>query len=313
MSLVGVSVVTLVSVYICQNVLIAASATLLAGIRALNGVLPRPLTYRQVLIIGRLIAPTGLVLPILALRQGGSELSPLRAQVWAASSMLPGAFTMTDGARIDLGIDSAHALLRVNAVTDVVLLFLAIGLVITLVPLLAEVRATFRSIQRAHALRNIGSVRVLVSDEEQVPFAAWLPGRSVIVLPTALLLRPIDVRLALRHEGQHHRQGDTRVIYATLLCRALFGINPAVHWLARQLFELQEFACDEALARQPGYCSHTYCRCLLRVAEAALGSRQTQLRAFMAQRDAFVLGQRIEAALRRPARLVRTPTAACSA
>lgn len=109
-----------------------------------------------------------------------------------------------------------------------------------------------------------------------MPFAVWLPGGSVIVLPAALLLRPVDVRLALRHEGQHHRQGDTRVVYAALLGRALFGINPAIHWLARQLFELQEFACDEALARQSGHCRHTYCACLLRVAETALGSRQTQ-------------------------------------
>ena len=109
-----------------------------------------------------------------------------------------------------------------------------------------------------------------------MPFAVWLPGGSVIVLPAALLLRPVDVRLALRHEGQHHRQGDTRVVYAALLGRALFGINPAIHWLARQLFELQEFACDEARARQSGHCRHTYCACLLRVAVTALGSRQTQ-------------------------------------
>jgi membrane-bound lytic murein transglycosylase D len=311
MSVVGISVVTLVGVYICQNVLLAASAALLAGIRALNGVLPRPLAYRQMLLIGRLVAVTAMVLPILALWQGGSELSPLRAQVWAAPSMHAGALTMTNGAQIDLGVDSVHALLRVNAAADLVLMILAVGLLITLVPLLAEVRAIFRSIRRAHVIRNIGGIRILVSDEEQVPFAAWLPGRSIIVLPTALLLRPADVRLALRHEGQHHRQGDTRIVYATLLGRALFGVNPAVHWLTRQLLELQEFACDEALARQPGYCRHTYCGCLLRVAEGVLGSRQFALRSFMARRHSFVLGQRIEAALRRPARLLRTPTAAC--
>jgi hypothetical protein len=39
MSAVGISVITLVSVYICENVLMVASAALLAGIRTLNGVL----------------------------------------------------------------------------------------------------------------------------------------------------------------------------------------------------------------------------------------------------------------------------------
>ena len=111
-------------------------------------------------------------------------------------------------------------------------------------------------------------------------------------------------------EGQHHRQRDTRYLYAVLLCRALFGLNPAVHWLIRQLFELQEFACDEALARRRSHCARTYCACLLRVAEAALPARQTRLRSFMASNRAFALARRIEAALQRPPRPLRAPAAA---
>jgi beta-lactamase regulating signal transducer with metallopeptidase domain len=308
---IGFSAIAIVSFYVCANVLIAAAAALLAGIHALNGILPRPLTYRHMLVIGRVLAVTGLFLPILALWHGSSELSPLRAQVWAAPSMHVGTGTIANGARIDLGVDSVHALVPVNAAAAVVLLILAIGLSMTLVLLLSEARATFRAIRGAHVIRSIGSLRILVSDKEQVPFAAWIPGRTFIVLPAALLLRPLDVRLALRHEGQHHRQGDTRLLYAALLGRALFGINPAVHWLTRQLFELQEFACDEALARRPGHCTHMYCACLLSVAEAALGTGQTRLRLFMARWHASALRRRIEVALRHPVRPMRAPAAAC--
>jgi membrane-bound lytic murein transglycosylase D len=310
MSLIGISAVAIVSVYVCANVLLVAAAALLAGIRALNGVLPRPLTYRHILVIGRMLAVTGQLLPILALWHGGSELSPLRAQVWAAPSMNAGTVTIANGARIDLGLDSKHALVSVDAAAGMALSILAIGLVVTLVPLFSEARATIRAICGAHVIRSSGSVRILVSDQEQVPFAAWIPGRSFIVLPAALLLRPVDVRHALRHEGQHHRQGDSRFLYAALLGRALFGLNPAVHWFTRQLFEVQEFACDEALARQPGHCTHTYCACLLRVAEGALGARQTQLRSFMASWHAFALKRRIEAALRNPVRPMRVSSAA---
>lgn len=308
---VGPAVIAIAGCYVCVNVLMVAAAALLGAIRALNAVLPRPFAYRHLLVIGRVLAVTGLFLPGLALWHGGSALSPLRAQVWAAPSMHAGAATIATGAQIDLELDSEHALVPASAATDMLVASLAIGLLMTLLPLLKEGRATIRAVCGAHAIRRIRTMRILISDTEQVPFAAWIPGRSFIVLPAALLLRPPDVRHVLRHEGQHHRQGDTAFIYVALLARALFGINPALHWLTRQLFELQEFACDEALARRPGHCPPTYCACLLRVAEAVLRDRRTQLRSFMAGRHALVLKRRVEAALRHPVRPLQAPAAAC--
>jgi membrane-bound lytic murein transglycosylase D len=311
MSLVGISAIAVVSFYVYANLLIVAAAALLAGIRALNGALPRPLTYGHLLALGRILAVTGLLLPLLAMWHGGHELTPLKAQVWAAPSMHAAMAAVSQDARIDVGIDTQHASLPVHAATTVVLMLFASGLLLTLLPFISELATTLRVIRDAHVLRSIRSVRILVSDKEQVPFAVWIPGRSYIVLPGALLLRPADVRLALRHEGHHHRQGDTRFLYAALLGRMLLGINPAMHWLAQQLLELQEFSCDEALARRPDHCAHTYCACLLRVAEAALGTRQAQVRSFMASWHAYALRRRIEAVYRRPARTLRASGAAC--
>jgi membrane-bound lytic murein transglycosylase D len=310
-STVGISAITVVSGYVYANVLIVAGAALLAGIRLLNRALPRPLTYGHLLALGRLLALSGLLLPLLAMWHGGSELTPLKAQVWAAPSMHAATTAVSNDARIEVGIEAEHASLPVNAATAVTVTLFAGGLLLTLRPLLSELSATLRVIRDAHVLRSIGSVRILVSDTEQVPFAVWIPGRSYIVLPAALLLRPADVRLALRHEGHHHRQWDTRFLYAVLLGRMLLGFNPAMHRLARQLLELQEFACDEALARRPDHCVHTYCACLLRVAEAALGTRGTQVRAFMASWHGYALRRRMEAVYRRPVRTLRAPGAAC--
>jgi membrane-bound lytic murein transglycosylase D len=250
------------------------------------------------------------LLPPLAMWRGGSDLSPLRAQVWSASSMHTDAAAISGAAQIELGLNSQHASLSLNAVAVATLLLFVSGLFITLWPLVSEARATFRAVRNAHVLRCIGRVRVLVSDQEHVPFAVWIPGHSLIVLPADLLLRPADLRLALRHEVQHHRARDTRYLYAVLLGRVLFGLNPATHWFTRQLFELQEFACDEELARRKGHCARAYCRCLLRVAESALPLRQGQLRSFMASHRGFALARRIEAALQRPARPMRAPAAA---
>jgi beta-lactamase regulating signal transducer with metallopeptidase domain len=310
-SFVGVSAIGMVSFYVYANVLIVAAAALLATIRALNSRLPRPLTYAHLLALGRALAVTSLLLPLPAMWHGGSAFTPLKAQVWAAPSMRAAMATVADDARIDVGVDAEHASLPVSAATTVLLVLFAGGLLLTALPLVLEMGATLRVVRDAHVLRSIGSVRVLVSDKERVPFAVWIPGRSYIVLPAALLLRPADVRLALRHEGHHHRHGDSRFLYAALLGRMLLGINPAMHWLARQLLELQEFACDEALARRADHCAHTYCACLLRVAEAALGGRQTPVRSFMASWQAGALRRRIEAAYRRPARPARASIAAC--
>src|SRR5580698_1648204 len=183
MSSVGLSAIAIVSFYVCANALIVAAAALLAGIRTLNGALPRPLSFRQLLAIGRTLTATGLVLPGLALWHGGSELSPLQAQVWAAPSIQAGAVAIANDPRIDFAVDSENANVSANTAAGVALLILALGLAVTLVPLSSEARATFRAIRGAHAVRGIGSLRILVSDTEQVPFAAWIPGRSFIVLP----------------------------------------------------------------------------------------------------------------------------------
>ncbi len=296
------------NLYLCGNLLLLAAAASLAAIRALSATLPRPLTYRHLLVIGRVLAVTALLLPPLVMWRGRSDLSPLRAQVWSAPSMHAGTAAISNTAQIELGLNSQHASLSLNAVAVAMLVLFVSGLFITLWPLVREARTTFRAVRNAHLLRCIGRVRVLVSDQERVPFAVWIPGHTLIVLPAALLLRPADLRLALRHEAQHHRARDTRYLYAVLLGLVLFGLNPAVHWLARQLFELHEFACDEQLARRQGHSARAYCSCLLRVAESALPLRQGQLRSFMASDRA--LARRIEAALQRPARPLRAPAAA---
>ncbi len=310
MSSPGFAAIAAVGLYACANVLIVAAAVLLSGIRALNRVLPRSLSYRQVLLMGRALAVAALILPVLAGWCGSNGLSPLRAQVWAAPSMEAGMAAVSEDARIDVAVDAKQTSLPLNAAVGVTLLFFASGFFVTVRCALSQARVTFRAIRNAQALRSIRSIRILVSDEEPVPFAAWIPGRCYVVLPAALLLRPAHVRMALRHEGQHHRQRDTRYVYAALLGRALFGANPAVHWLTRQLFELQEFACDEALARRPDHRSDTYCACLLRVAEAALGAGQAQLRSFMANWQVCALRRRIEVALRPPVRSLGSPAAA---
>jgi hypothetical protein len=137
-----------------------------------------------------------------------------------------------------------------------------------------------------------------------------MPRRCFIVVPAVLLLRPLDLQWAIRHETQHHRQRDPQFLYIALLGRALFGLNPAMHWLLRQLTDLQELACDEALSGRPGYSQDGYCGCLLRIAEVAAPVSDMPLRSSMSRGARRRLAVRIERLRGGPASFLRTPAVA---
>src|SRR5205085_863389 len=116
-----------------------------------------------------------------------------------------------------------------DVVSQIVTLLFVCGLISVLSRLAQDVIATLRIIADAQAIRRQGGSRLLVSDSVQVPFSFWLPARYFIVLPAALVLRSGDLRMAVRHEAQDHRQQDTKLVYLHQLLRAAFFWNPAAH------------------------------------------------------------------------------------
>jgi len=307
--LASLSMIEIAGCYVTAHVLVGIATVLLAGLRLWSARSQRPFRYRHLLLIGRLLALSALCLPLLALWHGNRSFSPLRVQVWAAPSMFASPSMLPPGGQIELGLSSARAFLTVEAAALAATAVFVGGLLLTLLRLIPEARATFRAVHESHSLRSLGSVRLRVSDSARVPFATWIPGRRYIVVPAALLLRPADLRLAVRHEAQHHRQHDAQFLYAALLARALFGLNPMIHWLMRQLVDLQELACDEALSGRPGHSPDGYCGCLLRIAAAAVPIRGIPLRSCMSSRSGNRLAFRIESLLRSPAASLRARSA----
>ena len=116
--------------------------------------------------------------------------------------------------------------------------------------------------------RRVGAVEIRVGAEVGSPFAAWTPGRAYVVLDRATFAHPVDRDVAIRHELQHHRQGDTRFAWALLPLRAACAWNPFVHLLARELVALEELACDAAVIARGRVSRRDYGACLLRAAAA---------------------------------------------
>ncbi len=126
---------------------------------------------------------------------------------------------------------------------------------------------------RCFVVRKLGRVRVLVSGQYLVPFSLRTPGKLFVVLPQSSLEDSAGVRTVLRHELQHHRQGDTLWAWWLEALKVLFAIHPAAWLLTRRVTEFQELACDRALLGRGVVGPQAYSRCLLKVAETALSSR----------------------------------------
>jgi beta-lactamase regulating signal transducer with metallopeptidase domain len=123
-------------------------------------------------------------------------------------------------------------------------------------------------------IRKFGKVHVALSSSISIPFSVQLLQKRWVVLPETLLENNIDFKIALKHELQHHRQRDTWWAFVMELIICFFFPNPSIYLWKTEIIELQEFSCDESLIGQKGISSYDYGSCLLRVSEAALGSRQ---------------------------------------
>lgn len=123
-------------------------------------------------------------------------------------------------------------------------------------------------------LKQNRKFKIVVSGEVLVPFSVKMFSHCWVVIPESLLAHKKDLSLAIKHELQHHRQGDTVWAIAIELVICCLFFNPIIYLWKNIIIEFQEFSCDEALTGQKDVLSHDYGSCLLRVAETALTNRQ---------------------------------------
>lgn len=201
-----------------------------------------------------------------------SEIFRPAAKVWSAQSMksFPSEYTASEqGGFLMVPMLSNKSSIH----TDTVSLVLAIiALMVTCSGLFRVARDIYslaRIRRRSFLIHRIGTVNIFVNDRVKVPFSSWLPGRADVVIPSPLLSKPQDFKMAVVHELQHHRQGDTRWVYAMWAFQVLCAANPFVYLWNRWISELQEFACDETLVDRKKVESQQYARCLVEVAETA--------------------------------------------
>lgn len=122
--------------------------------------------------------------------------------------------------------------------------------------------------------RRIGRLDLHLSDTLAVPFSARGLWRRHVVLPSVLLEREGDLRIAVAHELQHLRQHDVEWEIAVQLLRPFLFWNPAFLMWQRQVDLLRELACDRQLVARRRLDVGEYCRCLLRVCRDGMVPRR---------------------------------------
>lgn len=165
-----------------------------------------------------------------------------------------------------------------------------------------DLRVLLRTKRNSFLVRQIGRIWIFANDDIHVPFSYWLPGQANVVIPSSLVGRREDYKMAIAHELQHHRHGDTRWVYIMWGLKLVCIINPAIHFWNRWISEIQEFACDETLVDQNKVESQAYARCLIEVAQTAIDQKYVPVCAtgltFLIERN--LLKRRIERMFSKP-------------
>ncbi|QDG76599.1 M56 family metallopeptidase [Labrenzia sp. PHM005] len=128
-----------------------------------------------------------------------------------------------------------------------------------------------------HLWREHGRLRLLLSDTAVVPFSARGLTKNYVVLPTELLTQSEDLKLVLKHEFEHLRQGDVTWEIGLEVLRPLFFWNPFFYIWKSEVERLRELACDQKVAESAQVDLRSYCMCLLRAAKSGLKKREAIL------------------------------------
>ena len=217
------------------------------------------------------------IVPLLMTALPEAEMFDVSPKIWATPENITHIVTKT---AVHLTQREASSFSWFSTITSLQLA-LAVGLFLGcafyLSRLLHHWTLLRRFINTCDRCRDIGNIVLLLSNQKHSPFSFRVGRKKYVVLPHAMLANKSHTKLALAHEFQHHRQGDTSWSYVFGFLKALCFWNPAFRLLTRRTEDLQEFACDEALLGQQKFSAKAYGQCLLWTADFSRQSRQLVL------------------------------------
>lgn len=145
----------------------------------------------------------------------------------------------------------------------VLMLILLGGGCFFLLKYLKNIRILKKIIQSSFCRHKINNTTILFSQKAETPFCCSFLKNHFIVIPNIFLEKSNIILLAIRHELQHIRQGDTRWLHFLMIIQIFCFWNPFMKPWINWMNELQEFSCDEALVLHKKTTAVAYAQCLL--------------------------------------------------
>ncbi|MFV1493993.1 M56 family metallopeptidase [Phaeobacter sp. JH18-32] len=146
---------------------------------------------------------------------------------------------------------------------------LIVGALLSLAQLGLAVLRLRSGLRQAYIWKRLGRIEIRISDRSTVAFSTRGLFTRYVVLPSALVTNPSDLRLSVAHELQHFRQWDVECEFLLEALRPFLFWNPAYHLWRREVQMLREFACDQALMTRGQRDIRAYCECLIRACTLA--------------------------------------------
>lgn len=178
------------------------------------------------------------------------------------------------GEKILLGAKRTSPSVSINNIENLFLLLIFLSLAVSLFKVSKEIKKIRIIIDGANLFRSIGKVKIAFSDSVTIPISMRSLNTAWVLMPSCFLTDAGKTKMAILHELQHHRQGDTLWLYVFLIMKTLIGVNPACLLWQNLMFEVQELKVDERLVDQGKVKSGEYARCLIEVAETFAMERE---------------------------------------
>lgn len=260
----------LLGIYVNANIVICCGFLLSIAITTFLNATGKPLLFKAKLKVHYSLLAVSAIIGFCSPLFPKKEIFKPIVRVWIApsrSSFNDIKFQKSIGGYVDIQSPSAP-LIKLGSLTSSIGILFALVLLIGLGKFLWDLRRLLLLRNEGHLLRKVHDVQIFVSERVRVPFSFWIPNQKNVVIPESLI-GSANFKSSVLHELQHHRQGDTKWVYLLWGFRLLFFPNPFTHIWNRQISEVQEFACDEALVDQGKVESLAYASCLVQVAQTA--------------------------------------------
>lgn len=164
-------------------------------------------------------------------------------------------------------LQSASSLPGINTLFA---LAIFMGLIIFLIKYIKDILALRKLTKHAYCQRKINNIHILFSETTTIPFCWSSINAHFVIIPSIFLEKSADLKLAIRHELQHIRHGDTYWLHFIAVIKLACFWNPLMKFWSDWFSELQEFACDESLILHKKTSRFIYAQCLLDTASSTL-------------------------------------------